>query len=465
MLARLRWLTLAPVVFGGAVTTSAWSPTGGGQLQRVDQAFAGLQQYFFTTDTRGASFWKACGQTGGNGGAQNHFECKCEAKGAFCINCIRWWMAVALQSLISLNQVTPGHASLNATTSMLGSMRAHSPYTTRAAPSWAYIDDYLWYVLMWLDSYRWLGVASDLDDAASTMELMAQWGTDQTCGGIVWMYPDVDPRKNSITLLEAVQATAQLAVALKPRQPVRALAHERRATELWAFFEGVHLIGDDWLVHDNVTGTAHGKFKCCNASAPPICEVRDSITWTYNQGMVLGAIVDMAALTRNSSLLHIGAKVLDAVVAHLTRGIGVHRTVLTEPITSFELRDKRCDATHDPSAPGGGDLFSFKAVFMNQLPRFLAAANGVLSATQLAAARQLVTDSANAAWSTRALPPFPAADICNEYPETPAGSPPKFSWDWAAPPTGGSLTCMDARTQAQALSLFVAEALTAPKMS
>ena len=48
----------------------------------------------------------------------------------------------------------------------------------------------------------------------------------------------------------------------------------------------------------------------------------------------------------------------------------------------------------------------------------------------------------------------------DEYPQTESGAPPKFSWDWRRPPGGANkaaLTCMDARTHAQALALFVAE--------
>ena len=39
-----------------------------------DAAFDGLQTYFYNGTF---SFWKACGQTGGNGGAFNNFNCAC----------------------------------------------------------------------------------------------------------------------------------------------------------------------------------------------------------------------------------------------------------------------------------------------------------------------------------------------------------------------------------------------------
>jgi len=429
-------------------------------IERVDAALAGLQAYFF--DASG-SFWKACGQNGGNGEAPTHFDCTCETTSPFCKNCFRWWMSTTMQSLMSLNQALPGgHVSLNQTKQLIEAMRQHSPYTSRAAPSWAYIDDYLWYVSMWMHAFDWMGEQGDLQEAAATMELMAQWGMDYTCGGITWMYPDVDPRKNSITTLEAIQSSAQLAVGLAAAEPVRASSHKQRALDLWNFFTSVGLLGGNSLVHDNVTGTADGLFHCCNATIAPVCEPRNTIAWSYNQGMLLGAMVDMHALTGDAQFLKIGVDNLDSVIATMTRAEGSAKLVLDEPV-GLTVQSDKCDADNDPSASAGGDLYSFKAVFMQQLPRFLAAASSHMQPAQKAAANRLVADSADAAWATRTLPPFPDADVCNEFrnPPAPSSGPPKFSWDWGPLPADGALTCMDGRTQSQALSLFVADLVMA----
>lgn len=115
-----------------------------------------------------------CGQNGGNGGKDpTNFTCTCESESPYCKNCFRWWMSTTMQSLMSLNEALPGHTSFDLTMQQLDGMRKHSPYTSRALPSWAYIDDYLWYVLMWMHSYQWHGETGDLQDAANTMELSA----------------------------------------------------------------------------------------------------------------------------------------------------------------------------------------------------------------------------------------------------------------------------------------------------
>ena len=455
---------LCAALFAAAAATAPPAKT-----TRADVALAGLQQYFFDSSS---GFWKACGQNGGLGNAKSNFECECDRRTPFCRNCFRWWMAGTVQALVSLNAAVPNHATSNSTRQIIEQFWRRAPYTQRASPTWAYIDDYLWYVLMWLDVHRWLDEPRFLTEATDTFDFLWSWGADQVCGGIIWMYPDADPRKNAVTTLEAIQAAAQLSVALRDRAPLRAHRFKDRALALWQFFDDVGLLGADGLVHDNVTGTAQGEFHCCNRTHAPKCAPRNTVTWTYNQGMLLGAAVDLHALTGDTKFLAVGAKTLDAVVAELTTdngggssggrssSIAQAKTVLREPVGRFVLTSRQCDASHDPSAPAGGDLFSFKAVFMQQLPRFVEAcirSPGALTPSRLTAARKLVEDSAEAAWATRVHAPFPASDICNEYRNVPTSAPPKFSWDWEGPPQGEALTCMDARTQSQALSVFVAD--------
>ena len=145
-----------------------------------------------------------------------------------------------------------------------------------------------------------------------------------------------------------------------------------------------------------------------------------------NQGLLFGALADLSALPqtqpradahrRRDELLLLGGRVLDAVSAHLVRD---DDGALSEPI-SFEMRHPtRCDESHDPAQPlGGGDPFSFKAVFFNQLPRFVEAAAGVLSAAPLERARALTAASAAAAWRSRALRPFLDATSVVSTPST-----------------------------------------------
>jgi hypothetical protein len=161
------------------------------------------------------------------------------------------------------------------------------------------------------------------------------------------MFPDVDPRKNSITILEAIQSSAQIAKALQVTEPIRASTHRQRAQDLWRFFTDVGLLGDDFLVHDNVTGTADGSFHCCNATVKPYCEARNTITWSYNQGMFLGAMVDLHGLTGDDSYLKMGVKNLDSVATKMTQAIGSAHLVLREPV-GLKVQDGKCNSWGRP---------------------------------------------------------------------------------------------------------------------
>ena len=87
--------------------------------------------------------------------------------------------------IVDLNALVPAHRSSSLTLAVVDAMLLRSPYTARYAPSWAYIDDYLWYVLMWLRVARWKGNETSLvDEAAATFDLMWSFGADEACGGI-----------------------------------------------------------------------------------------------------------------------------------------------------------------------------------------------------------------------------------------------------------------------------------------
>ena len=75
------------------------------------------------------SFWKACGQTGGNGGAFNNFNCDCaKDPSGFCEECFRWWMAGTVGTLVDLNALVPAHRSSSLTLAVVDAMLLRSPY-------------------------------------------------------------------------------------------------------------------------------------------------------------------------------------------------------------------------------------------------------------------------------------------------------------------------------------------------
>ena len=184
-------------------------------------------------------------------------------------------MAGTVQALVSLNAAVPNHATSNSTRQIIEQFWRRAPYTQRASPTWAYIDDYLWYVLMWLDIYIGGSTSRVSSPRRPIHSTSCGAGAPIKCAAASFgCIPMRDPCKNAVTTLEAIQAAAQLSVALRDRAPLRAHRFKDRALALWQFFDDVGLLGADGLVHDNVTGTAQGEFHCCNRTHAPKCAPR-----------------------------------------------------------------------------------------------------------------------------------------------------------------------------------------------
>ena len=99
--------------------------------------------------------------------------------------CFRWWMAVSAQTMVGLHanadthlrsarppsQMLPSQMlpSRNETLQTLEKLWRHSPFTSRVYPTWFYVDDYLWYVLLWLDAYRWLAEPRYLEEVRTLL--------------------------------------------------------------------------------------------------------------------------------------------------------------------------------------------------------------------------------------------------------------------------------------------------------
>mmetsp|Transcript_3205 Transcript_3205/g.9786 ORF Transcript_3205/g.9786 Transcript_3205/m.9786 type:complete len:329 (+) Transcript_3205:24-1010(+) len=306
-------------------TVLAVAHAGDTPVARATAAYAGLRVYFYNGTS---GFLKSCGQTGGAGSAADRFNCACETDvGPHCRNCYRWWHAVGMQTLIALDRVGAGGSFHSEVINMLDLLQQHSPYTARAYPSWVYADDYLWYVNMWLDAYSWVGGREKLFEARETFEMIWSMASDEPCGGLVWMWPDDDPRKNAITVLEAIKAAARLAFFGERGVP----SYRSRALRLWEWFEDVGLVSIDThgLVLDSVNGSAKQAY-CCNATSAEIgrqgrrstvegemCSPRGRTTWSYNQGMLLGVVVELAELTGDVSYLRLGVRVLNSVVTNM----------------------------------------------------------------------------------------------------------------------------------------------------
>ena len=157
-----------------------------------------------------------------------------------------------------------------------------------------YVDDTGWWALAWIRAYDLTGNRRYLTTAQRDVDFM--WRNhDDTCGGGLW-WTTSHGYKNAIANELYIQAAAQLSVRLGDGGG-KYLAN---AVTVWEWFDSTGMITDEQLVQD---GLGHAN---CGSTGT---------IWTYNQGVVLGGLVDLAAATGDQSYLTRARMMADASTA------------------------------------------------------------------------------------------------------------------------------------------------------
>lgn len=190
-------------------------------------------------------------------------------------------------------------------------------------------DDTGWWALAMVRMFDVTGNATYLDYAKLDEEYMRDYWTDECGGGIIWNIPQME-YKNAISN----ELYFTLAAALHNRIPGDG-AYLNRSLEAWTWFNASGMINPGNLVNDGLTDS------CVNNNAT---------TWTYNQGVVLGGLVELYRATTDTSYLATAKRIADAVVAS---GTLVVDGVLREP----------CEMTGDCDF----NQQAFKGIFMRYL--------------------------------------------------------------------------------------------------
>ncbi|MDR3443782.1 MULTISPECIES: glycoside hydrolase family 76 protein [unclassified Dyella] len=183
-------------------------------------------------------------------------------------------------------------------------------FTSRA------IDDSEWWGLAWVQAYDLTRNPKYLDMAVTIANYVDGYWDTSTCGGGVWWNAE-RTYKNAVTNGLWIRLTAELHNRI-PGDHVW-LTRSRTA---WAWFQSSGMINANGLVNDGLTDS---------------CTNNGQTVWTYNQGMAIGAGLELWRATRDPQILASVRRLADAAIAPnalVTDGI------LTE---SCDAADQTCD--------------------------------------------------------------------------------------------------------------------------
>jgi predicted alpha-1,6-mannanase (GH76 family) len=197
-------------------------------------------------------------------------------------------------------------------------------------------DDTAWWALAMVRAYDLTGAGKYLELARTGAEYIGQYW-DDVCGGGVWW--DVPQRtyKNAISN----ELYLKLLAALHNRIAGE-VGYLDRALAAWRWFRDSGMLNEQDLVNDGLRTQAGG------------CGSNRGETWTYNQGVILGALVELHRATGEASLLATAQRIATATTTSRYLSPG---GILTEP----------CEDPANGYADPGEDAPSFKGIFVRNL--------------------------------------------------------------------------------------------------
>ncbi len=192
-----------------------------------------------------------------------------------------------------------------------------------------FYDDDGWWALAWIDAYDVTGNPAYLS-MAETIFTAITGAWDSTCGGGVWW-------DTSRTYKNAIPNELFLSIAAKLANRTSgsvSASYLKWAQQEWTWFKNSGMINAQNLINDGL-----------NSSNPNACGNNGGKTWSYNQGVILGGLVELYHADNDPTLLPQAEAIANAAIAHLTQN-----GILT-----------------DPGSMSGGDAPQFKGVFLRNL--------------------------------------------------------------------------------------------------
>jgi predicted alpha-1,6-mannanase (GH76 family) len=237
-------------------------------------------------------------------------------------NSAKWWnSANALETTIDYSAIT----QTDTYRSIISNTFDKQKHTNFFSP-WFY-DDEGWWALTWIKAYDLTGETRYLDMAKTLFDDM-KGGWDSTCGGGIWWTKNRG-YKNAIVNELFLAVAARL--HLRTPEDSGAGSYIDWAQREWDWFKQSGMISGN-LINDGLDGN---------------CQNNKQTAWTYNQGVVLGGLVDLYHSTKDPALLTQAQAIADAAIHALAP-----EGILREPCEPAEC---------------GVDGLQFKGIFIRNL--------------------------------------------------------------------------------------------------
>ena len=195
-------------------------------------------------------------------------------------------------------------------------------------------DDNGWWALAWIGAYDLTQNADYLDTAVGIFDNMTGAGpTNCSNGGIVWCADNYYVNAIANELFLSVGAH------LANRVPSNSSYYISKAQDQWTWFQSSGLINSQNLINDGLEAN------CTNSLTREV--------YSYNQGVILGALVELNKASPDSALIDSANTLATAAIANLT--------------DSNHIVHDQCEPDCAP------DGTQFKGVFMRNLAALQAA--------------------------------------------------------------------------------------------
>ncbi|CAG7943573.1 unnamed protein product [Penicillium salamii] len=159
-------------------------------------------------------------------------------------------------------------------------------------------DDDGWWALAWIAAYDITKEHDYLELAEGIFDNLANaWGTNCGGGGIHWN--PTSSYVNSITN----ELFLSIAAHLANRVPDRKSYYVSWAQKEWDWFAAQGFIGENGTINDGLLEN---------------CQNNGDTVWTYNQGVVLGGLVELNKVAPNDTYLPAADRIAKAAIATLT---------------------------------------------------------------------------------------------------------------------------------------------------